>query len=185
MRKHLALYFVLVVVGNLVLQATAFTRQAPQQPDVKSAPTTDHSYVVHQAVYEATVKAAYEAKAEAEWCVYLTDQELRLAERLVEAEAGNQPYAGQMAVAQCVLDRMHAYDMSLTDVVTAPRQFAQPVDYEPSDSVKEAVYAVFHDGVRVSTEPILFFYSTVGGFVSAEHEGRNYLVTIDDHKFFN
>lgn len=125
------------------------------------------------------------ATADDEWHVPLTDEELDLVERVVDAEAANQPYVGQMAVAQCIIDRATRDGCSVTDIVLSPNQFASPSTRDVTDSVKKAVYAVFHDGLRVSEEPIYFFYSTVGGFVSTMHEGRTYVVTIDDHKFFN
>lgn len=145
----------------------------------------------YQAAYEAAYASAVavstgDTTTEDKWCVPLSAEQLDLVERVVMAEAGNQPYAGQLAVAQCILDRMTTYDMDAESVIYAPSQFAAPYSKGPvTQSVKEAVYAVFHDGQRIATAPLLFFYSTAGGFVSTEHEGRQYVMTIDDHKFFN
>jgi hypothetical protein len=125
------------------------------------------------------------AATDDEWHMPLTGEELDLVERVVDAEAANQPYVGQMAVAQCILDRATRDGCSVTDIVLSPNQFAPPSKRDVTDSVKAAVRAVFHDGQRVSEEPIYFFYSTVGGFTSTMHESLTYVVTIDDHKFFN
>lgn len=139
--------------------------------------------------HEPCVTVVHEASAPTpladEWHMPLTDEELDLVERVVDAESANQPYVGQMAVAQCILDRATRDGCSAADVVLSPNQFAAPSKREVTDSVKAAVYAVFHDGQRVSEEPLYFFYSTVGGFVSTGHEKRTHVVTIDDHKFFN
>lgn len=183
----------MILIGYIVcvLVAMILVYRFPQPVDEVPAPAptpAEQAYdAAYQAAYEAAYQAAYEAAIEeASWYVPLNDVELDLAERVVAAECANQPYTGQLAVAQCILDRMTVWGMSLTDVVTAPCQFASQSDRgEVTDSVRAAVYAVFHDGIRVSDEPILFFYSTVGGFVSKMHESKHYLVTINDHKFFN
>lgn len=119
------------------------------------------------------------------WVCELNQEELDLVQRVVMAESGNQPFDGQVAVAQCIFDRMLRDGESATEVVTKPSQFASPTAKEVSNSVKYAVYAVFHDGLRVTEEPIYSFYSTRGGFVSSNHEDMNHVVTIEDHKFFN
>lgn len=122
---------------------------------------------------------------EPEWFCELDDAELDYVERVVMAESGNQPFDGQMAVAQCIYDRMQRDGETAIEVVTKPNQFASPYTKTVSDSVKYAVYAVFHDGARVTDEPLYSFYSTVGGFVSSDHEAMNHVITIKDHKFFN
>lgn len=119
------------------------------------------------------------------WVYELNQEELDLVQRVVMAESGNQPFDGQVAVAQCILDRMLRDSESATQVVTKKNQFASPYTKLVSNSVKYAVYAVFHDGLRVTEEPIYSFYSTRGGFVSSNHEDMNHVVTIADHKFFN
>lgn len=122
---------------------------------------------------------------EPEWFCPLTDEELDYVQRVVMAESGNQPFEGQMAVAQCIYDRMQRDGETAIEVITKPNQFASPYQKEVTRSVKYAVYAVFHDGERVTDEPLYSFYSTVGGFVSSDHEAMNHVVTIKDHKFFN
>lgn len=181
-KKVLRIALVSYILLMTVVAALALCERLPvqlQRMEEIEAQAYDAAY---DDAYDDAYVAAYEA---AGWRVYLTAKELELVERIVEAECGNQPYVGQLAVAQCILDRMTTFGESVVDVVTAPLQFARPTDREVSGSVESAVYAVFHDGVRVSNEPILFFYSTAGGFVSEGHEKRNYLVTIEDHKFFN
>lgn len=191
-----------ILVGYILVMLVAIilVYKFPQPVDEVPEPASTHiEHDVYQGAYDAAYQAAYDAAYEdayrvayaeavevASWYVPLSDAELDLVERVVAAECANQPYTGQLAVAQCILDRMTVRGMSPTEVVTEPYQFAKPSGSAAvTDSVRAAVYAVFHDGIRVSDEPILFFYSTVGGFVSKMHESKNYLVTIDDHKFFN
>ena len=119
------------------------------------------------------------------WHEPLSDEEFELVTRVVMAESGNQPFAGQVGVAQCIHDRMHRDNMSATEVVCAKNQFAEPYPYEVTQSVRDAVLAVFRDGHFICEEPLYYFYSTVGGFTSAMHESKHYVMTIDDHKFFN
>lgn len=177
--KHLMFLPTALLIANLLMAIAGLELSArvnELRADVDELQVVAHEPVAATIVGEPAVD---------EWRMPLTAEELGLVERVVDAEAANQPYAGQMAVAQCILDRATRDDCSVADVVRSPYQFAAPSKREVTDSVKAAVYAVFHDGQRVSEEPLYFFYSTVGGFVSTTHENMTHVVTIDDHKFFN
>lgn len=169
----------------------AMYEKLPVQRRLNDERVEVYRQVVYDAAYAAASEVSYVevvelAKERADvWHCELPADDLDLVERVVMAESGNQPYAGQMAVAQCILDRMTRDCASARTIVTAANQFAKPYKGQVSDSVKVAVYAVFHDGMKVSDEPLYFFYSTVGGFVSETHERKQYVMTIDDHKFFN
>ena len=112
-------------------------------------------------------------------CILAPD-ERDLVCRIVMAEARGEDLQGQMAVAQVILDRSTLWDMSVTDVVTAPGQFADPYTGEISDFAQLAVANVFDGGVRVFDDPVTHFaegdpYWSVG----KECRGR-----IGIHKFW-
>ncbi len=88
----------------------------------------------------------------------LTPQELDIVCRVVAAEARGEDLQGQMAVAQVIRDRAQYWDMSVTEVVTAPSQFAKPYQGEISDETYLAVANVF-SGMSVLEEPVTHFYS--------------------------
>lgn len=132
-------------------------------------------------------ETAVEAKAEtvlqstASVRYALTAAERNEIERVVMAEAGAEPYIGQMAVAQCILNACEQEDKRPLEIV---RSFgytaARP---EPSDEVKKAVAKVFDDGETATDREILYFYAPAL-CQSLWHESQTYVCTIGGHRFF-
>lgn len=115
----------------------------------------------------------------------LTPNERLTVERVVMAETGNQNLNGQIAVAQCILNTAEAENMRPDDVVLAPNQYAKPVSADAvSESVKQAVSAVFDLGITVGDEPIRFFYAPKFSSGTWHEANLEYVFTIQDHKFF-
>lgn len=119
----------------------------------------------------------------------VAEGEEELLVRLVIAESGNQPYEGQVAVAQVVCDRYIAgYGDSITDVIYAENQFATPYSKDISDYplASEAVYAVLYEGARAFTETTIFFCNPDKSNASALAWMRTkpYIGTIADHEFY-
>ena len=73
----------------------------------------------------------------------LTTEERDLVERVVAAEARGESIECQMAVAQTILDRAVSREQSITEVCTAPYQFAAPYQGEISEKTQDAVRFVF------------------------------------------
>lgn len=92
-----------------------------------------------------------------------------------------EPYIGQMAVAQCILNACEQEDKRPLKIV---RSFgytaARP---EPSDEVKKAVAKVFDDGETATDREILYFYAPAL-CQSLWHESQAYVCTIGGHRFF-
>lgn len=119
----------------------------------------------------------------------VAEGEEELLVRLVIAESGNQPYEGQVAVAQVVCDRYVAgYGDSITDVIYAKNQFAKPYSKDISDYplASEAVHAVLYEGERAFTETTLFFCNPGKSSASALEwmRTKSYIGTIADHEFY-
>lgn len=119
----------------------------------------------------------------------VAEGEEELLVRLVIAESGNQPYEGQVAVAQVVCDRYVAgYGDSITDVIYAENQFAEPYSKDISvyPLASEAVHAVLYEGERAFTETTLFFCNPSRSSPSALEWMRTkpYIGTIADHEFY-
>ena len=111
----------------------------------------------------------------------LTAEERDLLERVVMGEAGGEEYAGQLAVAQCILNACELRN-------ARPAAIIESLSYtthrpEASQSVKDAVSEVFDDGVKILPETAMYFYAP--GLVYSEwHETQEYLCTIGCHRFF-
>ena len=112
----------------------------------------------------------------------LTDDERRAVECVVMAEAGGESYDGQRLVAQCILNTAEAQAISPIEVVFAQGQYAAPAEIV-SDSVQDAVSAVFDDGEMVVQDCIRWFYAPAYG-VSEWHESMEFVVEYGGHRFF-
>ena len=111
----------------------------------------------------------------------LSDAERTVVEQVVMAEAGGEPYDGQVAVAQCILAACEKDGI-------APSEAVEEYGYthnrcEPSESVVEAVSSVFDRGDTVVDEPIIYFYAP-DRVESSWHESQAYVITIGNHRFF-
>ena len=112
----------------------------------------------------------------------LTDEERRLVNEVVMAESGNQPYCGQMGVAQCLLNDCERNGIRPAEAVLEYQY--TPNRVEPSESVQRAVSAVFDRGEVVTAEVILWFYAPDRVDGTPWHESQRHVLTINDHKFF-
>ena len=116
-----------------------------------------------------------------EGAVYpLTEQERELVSGIVEAEAGNQGFHGQILVAQCIRNAAEIDGFSIAEVF---RNISYAEPKKASDSAKQAVSAVFDRGAGVTSEPILYFYDP-SLVESAWHETQRFVLEHKDHRFF-
>jgi hypothetical protein len=109
-------------------------------------------------------------------------QERAVVESVVMAEAGGESFDGQMAVAQCILAGCEELGMR-PDEVVIEFQYT-PNRPQPSESVKDAVSAVFDRGEVAVEDTILWFYAPAGVSGTPWHESQRYVCTIGGHKFF-
>lgn len=112
----------------------------------------------------------------------LTDAERSVVESVVMAESGGESYEGQMAVAQCILHGSEELGIR-PDATVIEFQYT-PNRPTPSESVKEAVAAVFDRGEVAVEDTILWFYAPAGVAGTPWHESQRYVCTIGGHRFF-
>jgi spore germination cell wall hydrolase CwlJ-like protein len=111
----------------------------------------------------------------------ITDSERWTLASVVTAEAEGEPFAGKVAVAQCILQ-------ACEDDGIRPGEALTKYEYsknrpEPCDEALEAVQAVFDHGDRATAEPIKYFYAPART-ESDWHESQTYVMSINNHKFF-
>ena len=86
----------------------------------------DSEYGLHpepiQTIYEAEV-ITEEVTFEQEAPLVSEDD---LMARVIQAEAGSEPFIGKVAVAAVILNRSEMYGQTINDVLTKPNQFAVP-----------------------------------------------------------
>ena len=111
----------------------------------------------------------------------LTAAERDTVERVVMAEAGAEPYEGQIAVAQCILNACERENMRPDEIVVEYKYTDKRP--KPTDEVKAAVSAVFDYGETVTDREILYFYAPA--LCESEwHETQSYVMTVGGHRFF-
>ena len=105
---------------------------------------------------------------------------------VVAAECRGEPYEGQLAVAQCIRTTSERKWLTPEEVVKLPNRYADPCTYASEiELVRDACCDVFVHGISATDEPIEYFYSTVGGFVSEWHENNlEFVMEIGNHRFF-
>ncbi len=106
--------------------------------------------------------------------------------RVVGAEARGEPFAGMLAVAQCIADTAERTGQTPEQVVKGG-QYTSPVPRSCTDNmemVNEACLIVFAAGERPFDEPIEFFYSTANGGYSSWHESQVFCYEIGSHRYF-
>lgn len=97
------------------------------------------------------------------------------------AEAGGECYEGQMLVAQCILNASEKTGQRPPEAVkTFSYTRNRP---EPTQSVEDAVAAVFDDGEAVTDELVLYFYNPA--LVRSDfHESQIFVIEVGGHRFF-
>lgn len=158
--------------------------EATEAPEVPSY-TTGTVYIFadgegHPIDIEAMTNA-WAAEAGFEKRYTLTDEERLIVCQVVQAEAGGEPFAGKVAVAQCIL-RACEDDEIRPDVAVRKYGYCKSRP-EPSQETLDAVQAVFDFGHVATVEPIKYFYAP-GRTASSWHETQDYVMTINNHRFF-
>jgi len=111
----------------------------------------------------------------------LTAEERTLIEQVVSAESRGEPYDGQVAVAQCILNACLKDDIRPEAVLK--KYHYTTARAEPTSSVRAAVAAVFDRGEGVTDEPIIYFYNP--NLCESEfHESQIFVIEIQNHRFF-
>lgn len=111
----------------------------------------------------------------------LTDAERLEVAQVIMAEAEGEPFAGKVAVAQCILQACEDDDLRPAEVLEFYQYSGRRPD--PSDECYAAVQAVFNFGFVATSEPIKYFYAP-NVTTSEWHESLVYVMTINNHRFF-
>jgi len=113
----------------------------------------------------------------------LSDEEFYLMAQVVQAEAGGEPYEGQVAVANVILNRVKAgWGETVTEVINQKGQFTKKRK-EPSDSVIRAVKEAL-SGKNAVPEGTLYFLNLDICKHSSVSSKKEYVTKIGGHTFF-
>lgn len=162
-----ALLFVILIV------LISIKNQATMEPE----PVDEFPYVT-QHLEEAEERL--DSMPEETYILSATERDL--IEGVVSAEAADHDFFGKALVAQCIRNACEIDEIRPEKALEVFR-YAKPRN-DVADGVVEAVSAVFDEGFQVTELPILYFYSTAGGFKSEWHETQEYVLSYEDHRFF-
>lgn len=165
----------LLIIGAVVALVAIILLAA--LPEITSA--MPDIYYVDPTEPEAATETVLQSTASVRYA--LTAAERDEVERVVMAEAGAEPYIGQMAVAQCILNACEQENARPAEIVK--RYGYTDKRPEPSYKVKSAVSDVFDDGNVATDAEILYFYAPEL-CQSIWHESQTYVCTIGGHRFF-
>ena len=182
----LALLVLILLVGVAIGRGLSGPEAEAQSENAAADPTVFYT-VAREGYADGTpiswqhVTNDWALESGIEKCYELTDAERLLVAKVVEAEAKGEPYAGKVAVAQCILQ-------SCEDDGIRPAEAVEKYHYStarPSASQEalDAVQAVFDFGEVATSEPIKYFYAP-DKTESKWHESQDYVLTINGHKFF-
>ncbi len=152
-------------------QPNEATQQIEYYQEIKKIEIETDKEVDTQAVKPMKDKAAF----------YLTDYERWVVECMVMGESSGEPYEGQVLVAQCILNACLKDDILPSEVRTTYKYSGWKEN--PTESVKNAVSAVFDFGEKIVDEPILYFYAP-SLCQSKWHETQIFIVELGGHRFF-
>lgn len=112
---------------------------------------------------------------------YLSASERDTVERVVMAESGGESFEGQMLVAQCILNAAEKEGVQPSEAVVIYSYTSNRPD--PTQSVKDAVAAVFDRGEVAIDAPVMYFYSPA--LVTSDwHESQIFVAEVGGHRFF-
>lgn len=111
----------------------------------------------------------------------LSASERDTVERVVMAEAGGESFAGQMLVAQCILNAAEKEGVQPSEAVVIYSYTSSRPD--PTQSVKDAVAAVFDRGEVAIDALVMYFYNPA--LVTSDwHESQIFVAEVGGHRFF-
>lgn len=158
---------IVMVISSVATEKPAVSDAAAEQPTAIVTTPAESAQTPDQA--EPTVR----------FC--LSTSERDTVERVVMAEAGGESFEGQMLVAQCILNAAEKEGVQPSEAVVIYSYTSSRPD--PTQSVKDAVAAVFDRGEVAIDAPVMYFYNPA--LVTSDwHESQIFVAEVGGHRFF-
>ncbi len=162
-------------------------------------PVLDTEGMTQQEIINATIDA-YHAMGNPEHAsIYMSPEDVKLFATVIRLECGHEPYEGQMAVANVVLNRLRwgYWGDTLSDVIYAPGQFSiTKINPETGESkleqflrddlATEQCYQVVYEALagHNNIEDYIFFCSKKSADANNKYERFERYVQIGNHVFY-
>ncbi len=132
---------------------------------------------------QVTVETTYRAP------ITLTAEEINLVASIVTLECGYEPYEGQLAVANVILNRLQSgiWGSTVSDVIYAPNQFstayASNLSYYLENGAKESCVQAVNEALAGTNN--IGSYMSFRPTYAASYDSYESYTTIGNHVFFN
>lgn len=160
------------------------TKERAARRDRATPARTSGSSPAHGSRTQSITRRRRRAKArirQAPVRFYLSASERDTVERVVMAESGGESFEGQMLVAQCILNAAEKEGVQPSEAVVIYSYTSNRPD--PTQSVKDAVAAVFDRGEVAIDAPVMYFYNPA--LVTSDwHESQIFVAEVGGHRFF-
>lgn len=161
-------------IGAVISTIAGGRENVPELPE----PTAEQPAVV---VTTPAASTQTPEPTEAPVRFYLSASERDTVERVVMAESGGESFEGQMLVAQCILNAAEKEGVQPSEAVVIYSYTSNRPD--PTQSVKDAVAAVFDRGEVAIDAPVMYFYNPA--LVTSDwHESQIFVAEVGGHRFF-
>ena len=97
------------------------------------------------------------------------------------SEAGGESDKGPGPTAQCILNAAEQTGTAPSEAVVAYQYTS--ARQEHTQSVRDAVAAVFDHGETITDEPVMYFYNPAR-VTSTWHESQIFVIEVGGHRFF-
>ena len=177
--------FTVLALAAVLLIVFVFSLPGEEEAPAEAPDATSTQYIFYDSVGTPVdwraLTDAWAAEAGFKKRYELTDAERWEIAATITAEAEGEPFAGKVAVAQCILQ-------ACEDDGIRPAEALKKYNYsgarpEPCAEALEVVQAVFDFGYVATSEPIKYFYAPELTH-SSWHESQAYVMTINNHRFF-
>lgn len=176
-RQAAVLLTAAAIVAGISVTVSTMTAERPTAADLPT-PSIEQPAVVTTPPAENTATPEPTATPAR---YQLSASERDTVERVVMAEAGGESFAGQMLVAQCILNAAEKEGVQPSEAVVIYSYTSNRPD--PTQSVKDAVAAVFDRGEVAIDAPVMYFYNPA--LVTSDwHESQIFVAEVGGHRFF-
>lgn len=176
-RQAAVLLTAAAIVAGISVTVSTMTAERPTAADLPT-PSIEQPAV---AVTTTAASTQTPEPTEAPVRFYLSASERDTVERVVMAESGGESFEGQMLVAQCILNAAEKEGVQPSEAVVIYSYTSNRPD--PTQSVKDAVAAVFDRGEVAIDAPVMYFYNPA--LVTSDwHESQIFVAEVGGHRFF-
>lgn len=176
-RQAAVLLTAAAIVAGISVTVSTMTAERPTAADLPT-PSIEQPAVVTTPPAENTATPEPTATPAR---YQLSASERDTVERVVMAEAGGESFAVQMLVAQCILNAAEKEGVQPSEAVVIYSYTSNRPD--PTQSVKDAVAAVFDRGEVAIDAPVMYFYNPA--LVTSDwHESQIFVAEVGGHRFF-